>query len=188
MENPGKILMKHVWRFQQVGGLIAVTLMCLNLAIPIYVYMGWRFVELGIPAELDWLIIIIIFLIIFSFTLLFGYAYDRILKLWRYHQIVAMERNPFQKGRITPNELIQWQYIIIPYLYKTGFAAEAEFNLKWNEANMEHDPELRKEVYRIIDWIEDYKLKDVDERWLKDISEITKKKYMAKFGKIKPDW
>ena len=53
---------------------------------------------------------------------------------------------------------------------------------------MEYDPELRKEVYRIIDWINKYKLKDVDDRWLADMSEITKNKYNKKYGKIKPDW
>ena len=153
-----------------------------------YTNMGWRLVDLGIPAKLDWLIVIIIFTIIFSIAMLFGFLYDKTFKLWRHKEIVAVERNPYQKGRINAAELINWQYTVIPYLYKVGLTKEAEFNLKWNEANMERDPELRKEVYRVINLINDYKLDDVDERWLKDISEITKKKYKDKFGKIKPDW
>ena len=188
MESLSKNFMKHIWRFQQVGGLVAVILMCLNLAIPIYQYMGWRFVNLGIPENLDWLIILIIFLIVFSIAFIFGIIYDRVLKLWKHREIVAMERNPYQKGRMNANEIVWWQYSVIPYLYKTDFKAEADFNYKWNEVNMEEDPELRKEVYRIMDWVNEYKLKDVDERWLKDISEITKKKYQAKYGKLKPDW
>ena len=59
MESPGKIFMTVIWRFQQVGGLVAVVLMCLNLTIPLYEFSGWRFVELGIPKKLDWLIILI---------------------------------------------------------------------------------------------------------------------------------
>ena len=188
MESPGKILMKYIWRFQQVGGLVAVLLMILNLTIPLYQYTGWRFEKLGIPHDYDWLIMIIIFLLIFSVVFIFGIIYDRVLQLWRYHPAVGIERNPFMKGRIQPNELITWQYIIIPLLYKYGLKKEAEFNLKWNERNMERDPELRKEVYTLMKWINEYKLKDMDDRWTHDIEEITKKKYKAKFGKIKPDW
>jgi uncharacterized membrane protein YraQ (UPF0718 family) len=180
--------MKHIWRFQQVGGLVAVALMCLNLTIPLYKEYGWILVDLGVPVELDWLIILIYFLFTFSLALLFGLVYDKVLKLWRFHQIVAVERNPFQKGKISPNELVNWQYTIIPILLKNNCKAEAEFNLKWNEQNMARDPALREEVYRILKWISYYKLKDMDDRWLAEMSEITQRKYKEKFGKIKPDW
>ncbi len=188
MESPRKSLMKHIWRFQQVGGIVAVALMCLNLTIPLYSEYGWILVDLGIPEKLDWLIIMIYFLFTFSIALLFGIIYDRVLKLWRFHQIVAVERNPFQKGRISPNEMVNWQYTFIPLLLKNGLKEEAEFNLKWNEQNMDRDPELREEVFRIIDWINRYNLKDVDDRWLLEISDITKRKYKVKYHKIKPDW
>lgn len=188
MEKPGKMFMKHVWRFQQIGGLISVILLCLNLAIPLYGYTHWRFEQLGIPKELDWLIILIIFLMAFSITLIFGFAYDRVFKLWRDKEIVMVERNPFRKGRIKPTELIDWQYMYIPLLMKHGLKDEAEFNMKWNEQNMDRDPELRKDVFRMMKWINEYKLKNMDDRWLKDISEITKRKYDAKYGKIRPDW
>lgn len=188
MESLGKNFMKIIWRFQQVGALVAIVLVCLNLTIPIYVLSGWRFVKLGIPKGLDWLIIIIIFSIIFSIVLIFGYVYDRILKLWRHQMAVAIERNPYNKGRITPSEMLQWQYFLIPLLVKNDLKAEAEFNLKWNERNMERDPELRKEVFRIMKWVQEYKLKNMDDRYLQDIATITKKRLKTKYGKIKPDW
>jgi hypothetical protein len=188
MESPAKVLMKQIWRFGQVGGMVSVILMCLNLTIPLYEYTAWRLIELGIPGRLDWLIILILFLMVFSMTLIFGFAYDKIFQLWKHREIVAMERNPFMKGRITPNELVTWQYVNIPLLLKNGLKAEAEFNLKWNERNMERDPELRKDVFRIIKYIKDYKLKNLDDRWLHDISEITENKYLAKYSKFKPDW
>jgi hypothetical protein len=184
MESIKKSLMKHIWRFQQVGGVVAVALMCLNLTIPMFNEYRWVLINLGIPAKLDWLIIIIYFLFTFSLALLFGIIYDRGLKLWRYHQIVAVERNPYQKGKINPNEMVQWQYTIIPLLLKNGLKEEAIFNLKWNEQNMQRDPALREEVFAIMDWINKYKLKDGNDRWLAEISE----KYKAKYGKIKPDW
>ena len=78
--------------------------------------------------------------------------------------------------------------IHVPLLLKNGLIAEAEFNLKWNERNMELDPEFRKDVYRTIKWIKMYKLKDIDERWLDEMANITEKKYKDKYGKLKPDW
>jgi hypothetical protein len=187
MESILKTLMKTVWRFQQIGGIIAVALMCLNLTVPLYEFTGWR-LHPYITPELDWLIYLILFIISFSIALLFGVVYDKVLKLWRHHQIVAVERNPFQKGRINPQEIVTWQYTFIPLLLKHGLIAEAEFNLKWNERNLERDPELRQEVKRIIKWIDAYKLKGVDDQWLKEISELTKKRLDKKYGKIKADW
>jgi hypothetical protein len=188
MVSLGKGLMKHIWRFQQVGGLVSVTLMCLNLTVLLYAYIAWWFESIGIPHKWDWLIMMIIFLIAFSIALLFGIVYDKVFRLWRHREVVAAERNPYMKGRIKPTELVSWQYINIPLLMKHGLKEEAEFNLKWNERNMERDPELRKDVYRMMKWINDFKLKEVDDRWLRDISEITQKKYRKKYGKFRPDW
>ena len=119
MESPAKIIMKHVWRFQQVGGIISVILMCLNLTIPIYAYSGWRIENLlGIPHNLDWLIVLIIFGFVFSIAFISGFIYDKVFQLWKHKEVVGAERNPYNKGRITPNELIRWQYTIIPLLQK----------------------------------------------------------------------
>ncbi len=188
MVSVGKSVMTHIWRFQQVGGLVAVTLMCLNLTILLYAYIGWWFERIGVPHKLDWLIMIIIFTLSFTIALLFGVLYDTVFKLWRHREIVAVERNPYMKGRIKPTELVSWQYIYIPLLIKYGLKDEAIFNLKWNERNMERDPELRKDVFRMMKWINEYKLKDVDDRWICDIEDITKRKYKVKYEKLKPDW
>ena len=90
MESPSKILMKHIWRFQQVGGLVAVILMCLNLTFPIFEYSGWRIAQY-IPSniQLDWLLFLIIFLLVFSIALIFGLIYDKGLKLWKHKEIVG---------------------------------------------------------------------------------------------------
>ena len=188
MEGPGKFLMKHLWRFQQIGGLVSVTLMCLNLTIPLWEYTGWRFRYIGLGAKYNWLIIIILFSFVFGIALLSGFIYDRVFKLWTHKEVVNAERNPFSKGRINPKEMLSWQYFYIPLLLKQGLKAEAEFNLKWNERNMERDPQLRKDVYMIMDWVDKYKIKNYDERWLKYLNRITKEKYKKKFGKVKPDW
>ena len=45
---------------------------------------------------------------------------------------------------------------------------ETEFMLKWNEHIMNEDPNLRKEVYRIIKWVQSYKLPPPDKRYLQE--------------------
>ena len=188
MVSMSKILMTHIWRFQQVGGLVTVTLMCLNLAVLIYGFSYWRFKIIGLGVEYDWLIFIIIFSAAFLIALGFGFAYDKVFKLWRQREIVGVERNPYMKGRIKAQELVSWQYVFIPLLLKNGLKAEAEFNLKWNERNMDYDPELRKDVFKVMEWIKAYEIKDMDKQWIEDVSQITEKKYKNKYGKIKPDW
>ena len=68
--------------------------------------------------DVDWLIILIIFTIVFSIAFAFGFVYDRIFKLWAHLETVGIERNPYQKGRINPSELIMWQFTFIPLLLK----------------------------------------------------------------------
>ncbi len=189
MAGFGKFFMKHLWRFQQIGGLVTVILMCLNLTIPIYTYTHWRFERLGIPSRWDWLIILIIFSIVFLIALIAGYAYDKVFKLWSPQKVVGIERDPYAKGRLTPAEYWRYQYAFIPILLKSGLRAEAEFNLKWNERCLERDPDFRKDVNKIRKYVEKYKLKSVDKRWLQDISKLIKERQKAKLGrKAKIEW
>ena len=111
MEGFGKTFMKHLWRMQQIGALVTVVLVCLNLTIPLWDFTKWRFYNIGISAKYNWLIILIIFTIVFSIALVAGYIYDRIFKLWSARETVGVERNPFAKGKINPKEMLQWQYI-----------------------------------------------------------------------------
>jgi len=188
MEGPGKFLMKHIWRFQQIGGLVSVILMCLNLTIPLYEFSGWRIVELGVPANLDWLIVIILFSIIFGIALLTGYAYDKVFKLWSPQKVVGIERDPYAKGRLTPQEYLRYQYIFIPLLIKNGLRAEAEFNLKWNKRIYEQDPEFRDQVLNIKKYVDQYKLKNIEDRWLQDMNKIIGEQYKVKDKKVRADW
>ena len=175
-----KSLMLLVWRFQQVNAMIIIVGLSSTLTLQVYPYIGWRFVELGIPSNLDWLIILIIFMIIFAGAMLVGIIYDTILKLWIQHQVVMVERNPYALERTPAKAVINRQYFIIPMLKKTNCIADAEFNEQWAERNMDEDPILRRDVYRIIDWVNEYELKPEDERWLKDLDRIVKKKHSAK--------
>ena len=65
-------------------------------------------------------------------------------------------------------------------LKKVGLDNEAEFSNKWVEHNMNVDPNLRRDVNRIIQWINEYELKPADKRWLKDLEEIMNRSYSPK--------
>lgn len=173
-----KAAMLLVWRFQQINSMIIIIGLSLTLTFQVYPLIGWRFVDfLKIPAELDWLIILIIFIIIFAGAVIIGIIYDTILKLWVQQSVVVQERTPYAKEKITAKGMLNRQYFWIPMLKSIKLDNEVEFNLRWMERNMEEDPILQKDVNRVISWINQYKLKPEDKRWLKDLKKILDKSY-----------
>jgi hypothetical protein len=175
-----KSLMLLVWRFQQINSMILIIGLSLTLTLQSYQYVSWRFVELGIPARLDWLIMLIIFIIIFSCAIIVGIIYDSIMKLWIQQSVVMVERNPFAKEKIAAKGIVNRKYFFIPLMEKLNLKNEVKFSNKWIERNLEEDPILRKDVYRVINWINKYKLKPEDKRWLEDVEKILKKNYAPK--------
>jgi hypothetical protein len=177
MSNVKKGLMLLVWRFQQINSLIIIVGLALTLTLQIYPYIGWRFEVLGIPHDWDWLIILIIFIIIFSGAVIIGILYDTVFKFWIQQQVVIIERNPFAKEKMPPKGILNRRYFWIPILRKTGLTREAEVMNSWVEKNMDSDPLVRKDVDRVIRWINEYELKPADKRWLKDVESIVYKHY-----------
>jgi len=180
MGSVKKSLMLLVWRFQQINSMILIIGLSFTLTLQSYKYISWRFVALGIPAKLDWLIMLIIFIIIFSGAIVVGIIYDSIMKLWIQQSIVTVERNPFAKEKIAAKVILNRKYFFNPLLEKANLKNELKFSDMWIERNMEDDPILRKDVYRIINWVNEYKLKSEDKRWLQDVEKILKKTYAPK--------
>lgn len=154
--------MKHVWRLQQIGALYSVTMLTITITLVLYPYVSWRFVRLfervGIPTTYDMLIMAIIFVVILTFALSFGFAYDRVLKLWVSQNKVAVERNPYAKNMMTPKEWLNWQYYFIPMLRVNGKEKEADFMEKWNLRILEEDPGLGRDVGEVMEWVRDFEL------------------------------
>jgi len=163
-----KGFMKHVWRIQQVGALGSVVMLAMTIALILYPMVDWRFFQFGLTHEQDWLIVIILWLMVVGVVLAGGFTYDVLLRMWVPQQRVAVERNPFQKNMMTPKECINWQYCWVPMLRKLGCDKEAEFMQKWNEHMMNEDPIFRREVYKVIKWINSYELPPPNKRFLRD--------------------
>ena len=70
---------------------------CVTLTLLIWPYVSWRFdantAWLGIPAT--YIGLASIALMVLVTVLLIGYIYDQFLSLWKEHQNVIIERNPF---------------------------------------------------------------------------------------------
>ncbi|MGA1873951.1 MAG: hypothetical protein ACMUHY_09815 [Thermoplasmatota archaeon] len=157
-----KFMMKHVWRLQQIGALYSVTMLTVAITLALYPYVSWRFIrifeDIGIPKTWDLLIMAIIFMVILSFALSFGFVYDKMLKLWVSQTKVAVERNPYAKNMMTPKEWLNWQYYFIPMLRANGKDREAEFMEKWNLRVLKEDPILKHDVENVITWVQDFEL------------------------------
>jgi hypothetical protein len=161
-----KGVMKYVWRIQQVGALGSIIMLAMTIALILYPYVQWRFVELGVPREWDWFIVILLWSLVVLIVMIGGFTYDVMFRMWVPQQRVAVERNPFAKNLMTPKECINWQYCWIPMLKKLGLKDEAKFMLKWNEHMMNEDPLFRREVYKAIKWVQNYNLPPPDKRYL----------------------
>lgn len=168
MAEVKKGLMKHVWRIQQVGALGSIIMLAMTIALILYPMVDWRFFQFGLTKEHDWLIVIMLWLMVVGVVLIGGFTYDVLFRMWVPQQLVAVERNPFAKNLMTPKECINWQYCWIPILKKLDLKNEAEFMLKWNEHMMNEDPSFRKEVYKVIKWVQNYNLPPPNKRYLKE--------------------
>ena len=180
MSNVKKSLMLLVWRFQQINSMVIIVGLAFTLTLQIYPYIGWRFVELGIPYDWDWLIILIIFVIIFSGAVFVGILYDTVFKFWIQQQVVIVERNPFAKEKIAPKGVLNKRYFWVPMLRKSGLDHEADFMTSWVEKNLDESPLVRKDVQRVVKWINEYELRPADKRWLKDVETLVYKTYAPK--------
>ncbi len=180
MSGLQKQFMLLVWRFQQVNSMVIIVGLSMTLTLQLYPYVGWRFSAIGLTSKHDWLIMLILFIFTFSAAIIFGMIYDVVLKLWIPQSVVTIERQPYAKEKNAAKTILNRKFFYIPMLRKAGLEREADFNLKWIEHNMEEDKILREDVNRIIQWINEYKLKSEDERWMKDLEEIVNKPYAPK--------
>ena len=185
MVNIKKSLMLLVWRFQQVNSMILIVGLSMTFTLQIFPHVDDWFVSIGIPRKLDWLIMLIVFIIVFACAVLCGIIYDTVLKLWIQQSIVNVERQPYAKERLKPKMVLNMRYFWMPMLKSTKCDAEAKFTTKWVEHTMKTDKTLRNDTERIIDWINEYELKPEDKRWLKQLEKVTNSSAAPKFEDIK---
>ena len=92
-----KWFMRQYWRLQQSQAIASLLLWTSTITLLVWPYVRWRFegddTILGFPTTYWGLALIgsgVIFVV-----LMIGFVYDQTLTLWKEHQNVIIERNPF---------------------------------------------------------------------------------------------
>ena len=92
-----KAVMRQYWRVQQSQTLISMAFWVTTLTLLTWPYVSWRFDStedtFGLSMTYWGLMSIGVFVILC--VLLIGWMYDVIFSLWRAHQSVIQERNPY---------------------------------------------------------------------------------------------
>ncbi len=151
-----KRAMVYLWRAQQSGAMISITLLGTLTAASIYSDFLRDFYE-----NLGWHQTNVLPGLVFTMMMIFvgvfgvGYAFDR-LKFWKEQNIVAIERNPYGSYKLTAKE-IYWIK-----LWTATLAAQDKTDKEnsilvlfeqWVRRSVEDDPVLRQEVEGIEKWI-----------------------------------
>ena len=92
-----KTVMREYWRIQQSQTLISMAFWVTTLTLLTWPYVSWRFdsnTDLVGISMTYWGLASIGLFVIFC-VLMIGYLYDVIFSLWRAHQSVIQERNPY---------------------------------------------------------------------------------------------
>ena len=159
MVSMKKAAMKHIWRLQQVGGILSVMMLSVTITLSLMDKIDYLFIKrfemFGIPPDIDYdyLIFFIIAPLIFLLAIGAGYLYDRTFQMWRAQNEVAAERNPFAKTMLTPKEIVVWENNTIPMLRGLGRKDEADFMERWIERVLRENPSLRRETEEIGDYV-----------------------------------
>ena len=133
-----------MWRMQQIGQPTSLTLLVIQLALIINLYIGWRFSEtyVGIALTLA---------LLMGAVLILGYVWDKKLRMWHEQGVVMVERNPYNMHKLTPKEIVYFTQFWIPFGRKLGgeMAQKAESWAEWCDDQMAKDPVLRANVLEL---------------------------------------
>jgi hypothetical protein len=101
-----KWFMRQYWRLQQSQSLISIGFWCTTLTLLIWPYISWRFQseESVLGISMTYWGLISIAAGVLGTVLAVGWAYDQFFALWKEHQNVIIERNPFATYLLTPRD------------------------------------------------------------------------------------
>ena len=118
MSNPPdspskKWLMRQFWRVQQSQTVISILFWATTLTLLIYARIEHRWdsqdATVGIPTS--YFVMGLLYIGVFLFVFLIGWLYDRIFTLWKEHQNVVLERNPWATYQLTPRDAMIVGYL-----------------------------------------------------------------------------
>jgi len=151
-----KYLMTTLWRIGQTGPFLSIFFWGTALAGIFWPILGqqnppgplWWFVTgvLGVGEDRATLVGIgLLFLVILATILVFGFVYDRVLRLWREQMEVTIERNPYAYDVLIVKERTQMAQYYLPL-------ARAVYKVS-------PDPELKVAIAHVEEWVRTGRLK-----------------------------
>ena len=151
-----KRAMIYLWRAQQSGSIINISLLGTLTAASLYrLYLKAYFHNYGFSEEQELPGVLVTMLIIFTAVFGVGFIFDK-LKFWKEQNIVGIERNPYGSYKLTAKE-IYWIRLWTEAMMAGNPSADqremAKFFRQWVERSMEDDPILRAEVGAVDRWI-----------------------------------
>ena len=154
---PKKWLMRQFWRLQQSQAVISLLFWATTLTLLIYARIEHRWEAgdeyAGLP--ISYIVMIILYVSVFLLVLFIGWLYDKIFALWKEHQNVVLERNPWATYQLTPRDAM-----IVGYLSKLIRAQNEE-----NEA-------IQKECDWVDKWVNATTELEVFDRMVKELDKI----------------
>lgn len=151
-----KRAMVYLWRAQQSGAIISISLLGTLTAASIHNdYLRQRTDNWGLGQANVLGGLLITMFIVFAGVFAVGFAFDR-LKFWKEQNVVGVERNPYGSYKLSAKE-VWWIRIWSASIASGNPNAEQKellaFFAQWVERSLEDDPVLKAEVTAVANWI-----------------------------------
>ncbi len=118
MSNPPdsptkKWMMRQFWRVQQSQTVISLLFWATTLTLLIYARIEHRWAVADTTAGMptSYFVMGTLYVGVFLFVLFIGWLYDKIFTLWKEHQNVVLERNPWATYQLTPRDAMIVGYL-----------------------------------------------------------------------------
>lgn len=112
-----KWFMLQMWRVQQIAQVLSLVMLAITNALLLYGYMEWRE---GSYFSTPYIGIPIILLVIGGAIWIAAFIWDMKMKMWREQATVLVERNPYNKEKMSPKEIMIYGLIWLPVMDRLG--------------------------------------------------------------------
>lgn len=151
-----KWFMLQVWRIQQVSQVVTIVMLSITLAGVVFDLIQWR-LEGSIFFN-SWVMIPILVAMIGLVIWTFSIWWDLSMKMWREQATVLVERNPYNKEKMSPKEIAVYGLIWLPVIEKLGetdpkLKAQAEALRTWMSKASREDAATHHDLDTIFKYI-----------------------------------
>ncbi len=160
--NPKKFLMLHVWRLEQTRVFISTIFWSLMLTGIFYARLQYYLHKyFGFSENENEQVIIkmsFIFFFVLLLTLLFGFVYDAIFRMWEERMTVQRERNPYALYKFNGMQSLQFKHYFLPVMKKMNKDGGLDENIAmvemWLEKVLNSDDVLKRDLEYVEEWVE----------------------------------